>query len=973
MDERAHPQVFTIPPYRSFSDALVCGLLARCGADRMALARGTILVPNARSGRSITDAFVRRSEGGLLLPRIVAIGDAGELPGLGIDDAGADVPAAVDPFVRRMILARLIQQERAVAGQRVGASEALRLATELAATLDELIAEDVVPGRLRSLDVGPELAVHWQKSLDLFASVLDRWPAELAAMNRIDLPERRNRLLRHYARWLRGEPTGFVVAAGVTSAAPAIAEVLRTVSRISGGMVVLPGLDIASPDAEWDAIAGGDGMRAIETHPQHHLRLLLDRMGVARAEVRRWRWGDGRPRKSVRARAISNAFAPAAFTSKWIGLDPKKRKLDRLTVAVFATPAAEAQGIAIALREALETPERTAALVTPDRGLASRVVAELKRWSIDADDSGGRPLAATPVGVLIQAVAQLGVEQFAPVPLLAVLKHPLVERGEPRLAWLEGVRALDIALRGPRPAPGLAGMAAWLGGGTERERPGRARASDWWTPTAARFADFERAFAEPRPTLADLIGAVRTLVADLGGEAVWAGPEGRAAAALFAAVEQSAPQGPGDFVPADLLPILRMMLGEVAIRPAFGTHNRIAILGPIEARLQQPDLLIMGGLNEGIWPGTASVDPWLSPRVRRELGLADPERRVGLAAHDLATGLGAQEVLLTRSARDGRSATVASRFLLRLDAMTGGLDRDTRLPALAEAVDANPGPARPVTRPAPAPPAAERPRRVSVTEVDRLAADPYAFYARAMLRLSSLDRVDAEPGPAWRGSAVHVVLDEWMREDKLDPDGLRVRAEALLAHPGTHPLTRMLWQPRLMAAIEWIAATIVENLAAYREPLVSERKGAITLAGIELSGVADRIDRRDDGSLVVVDYKSGKPPTAKMAEAGFAMQLGLLGAIAQRGGFGDVAGNVSGFEYWSLAKSKGAFGHVVMPTGKQPKVAAEDFVAHVEDRFAQAAARWLTGDEPFLAKLHPEYAPFADYDQLMRQEEWYGR
>ncbi len=973
MDERAHPQVFTIPPYRSFSDALVRGLLANFGSDRMALARGTILVPNARSGRSLTDAFVRRAEGGLLLPRIVAIGDAGEMPGLGIDDAAADVPAAVDPFVRRMILAQMIQQERAVAGQRVGASEALRLATELAVTLDELIAEDIAPAQLRSLDVGPELAVHWQKSLDLFASVLDRWPAELAAMNRIDLPERRNRLLRHYARCLRERTTGFVVAAGVTSAAPAIADVLRTVARIPGGMVVLPGLDIASPDAEWEAIAGGDGVRAIETHPQHHLRLLLDRMGIARAEVRRWRWGDGRPRKAVRARAISNAFAPAAFTSKWIALDPRLRKLDRVRAAIFATPAAEAQGIAIALREALETPERTAALVTPDRSLALRVVAELKRWNIDADDSGGRPLSATPVGVLVQAAAQLGVEQFAPVALLAVLKHPLVERGDARLAWLEGVRSLDIALRGPRPAPGLDGLAAWLGGGTERERPARARAAEWWVPTAARFADFERAFSTPRPTLAELIGAVRALLATLGGEELWAGPDGRAAAALFEAIEQSAPQGPTDFVPADLLPILRMMIGEVAIRPAFGTHNRIAILGPIEARLLQPDLLILGGLNEGVWPGAAGADPWLSPRVRRELGLADPERRVGLAAHDLATGLGAQEVLLTRAARDGRSATVASRFLLRLDAMTGGVTRDLRLPALTEAIDANQGAAQPVSRPAPAPPAAERPRRVSVTEVDRLAADPYAFYARAMLRLTALDRVDAEPGPAWRGSAVHEVLDAWMREDKLDPEGLRVRAGALLAHPGTHPLTRTLWQPRLMAAIDWISAEIVENRAAHREPLVSERKGAIVLAGIELRGIADRIDRSDDATLVVVDYKSGKPPTAKMAEAGFAMQLGLLGSIAQRGGFGDVAGTVSGFEYWSLAKSKGAFGHVVVPTGKQPKVAAEDFVAHVEAKFAQAAARWLTGDEPFVAKLHPEFAPYSDYDQLMRQEEWYGR
>ncbi len=983
MPEAGGPKVFSIPVYRSFADALVTGVLSSQGKDRLALARGMILVPNNRAIRAVTDGFVRQAETGLLLPRIVAIGDAGEAPGVALDDINTDIPPAVDSLTRRMILARLVQQERSLIGQRIGAAEAIRLATELASTLDELIAEDLSPGDLRDLQVGPELAGHWQKSLDLFATVIERWPEELARLGRIDLPERRNRLLRGLAnRWRETSPSHFVIAAGVTSSAKSIADLLAVVARLPDGSVVLPGLDLASPDAEWDAIAGDESHAPIETHPQHHLRLLLDRLRVSRAEVVRWRWGDGKPRKAVRGRAVSNAFAPARFTSKWIQLKPEQRSLKGVRLATFSAPADEAQGIAIALREALETPGRTAALVTPDRALAGRVGAHLRRWGIEADDSAGQPLAAMPVGVLIQAIAALGVERFAPTSLLAVLKHPLVRSGEGRLAWLDGVRDLDLALRGPRPAPGLAGLAAWLRSGNERERRVRERATPWWTHGAPFFAQFEGAFAAPRASLGDLLRAIRQLLDALGGETVWAGPAGRCAAELFAQLEAHHDLGPADFGAEDLLPLLRQLLGEQAIRPPQGGHPRISIYGLIEARLQQADLLVLGGLNEGSWPAATGTDPWLSPRVRRELGLAHPERRVGLAAHDLAVALGAGEVLLTRAARDARSATIASRFLLRLEAMTGGLHMDERLPVLASAIDSNPGAPRPVHRPAPSPPLAERPRRISVTDVDRLKADPYAFYARAMLRLSALDAVDADPGPAWRGSAVHAVLDAWMREDKLHPDKLLPRIHALLNEPGVHPIVRTLWGPRLVEPCQWVADRIAKQQREdHRVPILSEVQGNANIVGIELNGRADRIDRLDDGTLAIVDYKTGSAPSAKAVKAGYSMQLGLLAAIAERGGFEldspplavASGGRVTEFEYWSLAKNGDGFGKMSSPVGKAGQIPKSEFVAHAVDVFATAAGRWLTGSDPFTAKLHPEYAPYEEYDQLMRRDEWYGR
>lgn len=976
MPDGRGPKVFSIPVYRSFADALVNGLLAQHGRDRMALARGMILVPNNRAIRAVTDAFVRRAEAGLLLPRIVAIGDLGDAPGVALDPIDSDVPPAVDPLTRRMILARLVQQQRAVAGQRVGAAEAVRLATELGSTLDELIAEDRSPADLRDLNVGAELATHWQKSIELFTDVIEQWPGELAKLGRIDLPERRNRLLRALARrWRDDPPDHFVVAAGVTNAARAIADLLHAVARMPLGAVILPGLDLASPDEEWAAIAGDEAHGAIETHPQHHLRQLLDRIGVTRDEVVRWRWGDGKPRKAVRGRAVSNAFAPARFTSKWIDLPPQQRSLKSVRLATFAAPADEAQGIAIALREMLEMPERTAALVTSDRGLAGRVAAHLRRWEIEADDSAGQPLAAMPIGVLVQAIAAMGVERFAPTALLAVLKHPLVRRGDARLGWLDGTRRLDRALRGPRPAPGLDGLAAWLRAGTERERADRDRAAAWWSEAASLFEMFEAAFAVPRATFGDLLAAIRALVETLCGVEAWAGPAGRAAADLFADLESRHALGPADFTQDDLGPLLRQLLGDIAIRPPQGGHPRIAIYGLIEARLQQADLLILGGLNEGSWPQAAGADPWLSPRVRRELGLADPERRVGLAAHDLASALGAGDVLLTRSVRDARSATIASRFLLRLEAMTGGLDKDEFLPALAAAIDASVGPPQPAHRPQPSPPATDRPRRISVTDVDRLKADPYAFYAKAMLHLSPLDPVDADPGPAWRGSAVHAVLDAWQKEDALHPDKLLPRIERLLGEASVHPLVRTLWQPRLVEACRWIADTIVQSrMENRREPVASELRGKVSIAGVDLHGIVDRIDRLDGGRLAIVDYKTGVAPSGKAVAAGYSMQLGLLAAIAERDGFPGIAGKAGAFEYWSLASDgKGGFGKVTSPVGRSGQIPVEDFVGAAERIFAEAAGKWLTGNAPFTAKLVPDFAPYEDYDQLMRRDEWYGR
>ncbi|MBC9032039.1 double-strand break repair protein AddB [Sphingomonas sp. JC676] len=975
MPERLH--LYTIPPHRAFADALAIGLIRRFGSDPMRLARGTVLLPNNRAKRAIQDAFVRASAGGLLLPRLVAVGDPelDEAVFDAVDDA-EPVPPAVEPLQRRMILARLIQ----ASGSPVDAAEAVRLAGELAATLDQLLIEEVHPRRLRELELGPELSAHWERSLALFETVLTRWPEELAKLGRIDLAERRRRLLDKVAkRWRQTPPLGFVCAAGITTSAPAFARLLRVVAGMPLGMVVLPGLATGISDAEWDSLGPfppdpvtGRRRRSVETHPQYHLKLLLERMGVHRSEFDSWRAASELDAPPARSRAIASAMQPPELTHGWTDLPRAERRLDGVRALEVATPAEEAQAIALALRETLETPGRTAALVTPDRALARRVAAHCARWGLAIDDSAGQPLSVLPPGTLLLALADAASQAFAPMALLTLLKHPLV-MPETRLEWLEGARSLDRALRGPRPAPGLTGIDRHLAEQDGRDGHLRRVAQGWWPEARALLAPLEVLFGIGPQPLRALIATLREAAQALGGDSLWSRADGRAVADLLDDLEREVAHGPALAEPDALGLMLRTLMDETAVRPPQGGHPRLAILGVIEARLQTADLMILGGLNEGVWPGLPAPDPWLAPRIRAELGMPGLERRIGLAAHDLASGLGAPEVLLTRSRRDASAPTIASRFWLRLEALSGGLERAGDLAVWLKGID-DPGAHEPAERPAPMPAVAARPKAISVTEVDRLKADPYAFYARRMLRLMPLDPVDADPSAAWRGTAVHAVLENWFEIDDCAPEKLSARAEAMLADERTHPMMRALWQPRLREAIDWIATQIAADPA--RKVLAVEKRGAIVFDGVALSGTFDRIDRLADGNLAIVDYKTGKPPSLAAVREGFSLQLGLLGLIAERGGFDGIAGRATGFEYWSLSRNKfGGFGYVESPCDPKRRdyLPANEFVDRAVAQFEGAARMWLTGDEPFTAKLHPDYAPYTEYDQLMRRDEWYGR
>lgn len=981
------PTLYTVPPHVSFVDALAAGLLAGRPVpldrgDPLALSRVTVLLPTRRACRALQQAFVRAApKQALLLPRIRPLGDVDEdEPGIGDEDDEA-LPDAIAPLERRLQLARLIQKlgETAAGAALAGAGaadQASRLARALASLLDEIQIARLDPQALATL--APEdYAAHWQQVLDFLSIVTESWPRHLAEQRLMDPWERRDALLKKLAeRWEAAAAPGPVIGAGSTGSVPATRDLLATVARLPRGAVVLPGLDTRADDETWAAIG--------PTHPQYALKVLLDHIGVARADVTPWPVAEAGGGRHARMRLVADAMRPAETITAWRALPPQGPDALRDFHCIdCASPQEEAGFIAIVMRRALESPGRTAALVTADRALARRVAAELRRWGIEADDSAGIPLGETRAGAWLRLTARLVAEDAAPVPLLAALKHPLAAGGMAPAAFRRSVRAMERAvLRGPRPAPGFAGLRAAL-------KEDHAAIARWLDRLADAAEPFVAAMARPEAPLAELVRAhfafAERLAASDEEEGVarlWSGEDGEQAARFVSDLLEAAPALAPVAPPAHYPALLDVLMEDRVVRPAWGRHPRLQIWGPLEARLQHADCMILGGLNEGVWPPGAAGDPWMSRPMRAEFGLPPPELRIGLSAHDFVQCCGAEEVYLTRARRIEGTPTIPSRWLQRLDALLageadGGAQFRAAEPALLawwEALDRPAAPAGPRPAPAPAPPVAARPRRLSVTRVETWIADPYSVYARDILRLKPLDPVDADPSAAERGELIHRILEAFVRAF---PAALPADAEAQLltlgeehfAAAGTPPGVRAFWWPRFARIARWFVETERERRPAAL-PCATEVEGALEFdapAGrFRLTGKADRIDATRAGTLEIIDYKTGGVPPRKHVGDGRRPQLSLEAAIAAAGGFAGVdPAEVAALAYWRLSGAESAgeiveIGDDAAQLGRAALAGLQALVAHFDD----PATPYHPVPRPALAP------PWNDYAHLARHKEW---
>ena len=1039
-------RVFSVPvsaPFlRSVIAALVDGRLVE-GFEARAhpenLARATLYLPTRRARRMAREIFLDELKtDAVLLPRIVALGDIDE-DELAFAQAASEselialeVPPAMEGLQRRLLLAQLIaawakqirpgdpSQAPLVVG---GPASTLALADDLARLMDDMVTRGVEWHALEGL-VPDVLDEYWQLTLRFLNIAKDAWPAILDAYKRIEPAARRDLLIEAEAARLGEHHDGPVIAAGSTGSMPATAKFLQAVADLPQGVVVLPGLDTDLDDDAWQSIGGVSDARGKFTtppasnHPQFAMHALLRRFGIKRGDVEAL----GTPAPNGREVLVSETMRPSNATAQWHERLARPEIAGRisagmanLAVIEAANPEMEALAIAVAMREARHL-NKSAALVTPDRALARRVIAALARWNLAFDDSGGDALMDTSAGIFARLAAEAVAKQLEPPILLALLKHPLLRLGGAQGAFKDAVGTLEMALlRGTRPQAGSTGLARDFDRFREelvKLRAGNPSALHVSEPRAglkdqeldqaqALIAAFHSALApleslvSSKPyDLAELAERHRNVLIELSRDQHGVAEifEDQQGSALGSAFDDLLGQGsPGGLmVELDDYPeIFQKTFGDRIVRRPESASAQLHIYGQLEARLTQSDRVILGGLVEGVWPPAPRIDPWLSRPMRHELGLDLPERRIGLSAHDFAQLLGADDVILSHASKAGGAPTVASRFLHRLEAVAGEVRWEAAKKAgeqyvrFAQALDA-PDDVKPVKQPTPTPPRAARPQRLSVTAIEDWLRDPYTIYARHILKLVPLDPVDMPLSAADRGSAIHEALGEFTRDFARElpaypiPVLLEIGAK-YFAPLMERPEARALWWPRFQRIARWfsewetarrgdIAAIEAEIPGRISIPLDNGRN-------FTLSARADRIERRADGSFVILDYKTGTPPTGKQVRMGLSPQLTLEAAILREGGFEgiDAGSSIGQLAYVRLSGNNPPGEHRALELKiKNETPQSPDEAANYARAQLEVLIRTFENEaEPYRSLNLPMWTNrYGSYDDLARIKEW---
>ena len=975
------PRWFTIPAHRPFTLDLARGLseaLAPLGPE--GLAEAVVLTPTRRGARALAEAFLTVSGGkAVLLPQVRALGDLDEgEPPFEPGDLALDLPPAISSYRRRFELARLVAQNGRLFDRPIDAAAALELADALAGFLDSLQIEEADGAGIDAL-APAEMAKHWQRSADFLRIALDAWPKRLAELGLIDVSERRVRLLRALERqWTENPPKTPLIAAGSTGTAPATADLLAAVAGAPLGAVVLPGLDLELAEKAWAAVD--------EQHPQGAMKRLLQRHGLTRGEVGLWSGDEsqvGDTRGRWRRRLINEALRPADETADWRdqiaklrreaeGEDPIALGLQGLSLIATPTEEDSAAAVALLLREALETPGKTAALVTPDRDLARRVSARLARWGVEADSSAGAPLSHSPSGGLLGLLARAALDPCDPVRLLAILKHPLARLG---LAEdkAEALLALERhGLRGPRPS-GWADLAVRL------QKAGDTGAADLLRRLEAALAGLpDPDSVAPAAIRARALTQTAEAIA-LGEDghtgALWSGAGGEAAAQLLSALMTESEGLP----PTDGLGFAQLIEGLMAgatVRTGGATHPRLRILGAIEARLVRADRLILAGLEEGVWPQGAPIDPFLSRPMRKAMGLPPPERRIGLSAHDFAQAACAPEVFLLHAERREGAPAVESRWLWRLKILARGagvaLPGRPEVLRWAHALD-EPGAYAPVARAAFAPPLAARPLKLPVTQAEALTRDPYAVYARYVLGLYLLPRPDEPMEQRARGTAIHAAFETYAEEWPAPPQRFAALYMTELARAGA-PASALAREAALATeTATWVAEMEVRRREDGARVFVEQSGQArfnTPRGPFTVTAKADRIEVAPDGRAHVLDFKTGMAPSKKQVRTGFSPQLTLTSAIVARGGFEAIGQRPPGDLVYVRVTGRDPAGEEILP------LAGEDDAVHLPEQTWEGLERLVLRYEdeahPYRSRTAPQFVKTyaSDYDHLARVGEW---
>ncbi len=1042
------PRVFTISIGDPFLDTLARSITNGDilpdwpdPKNPLSLSDATIFLPTRRAARVLSDIF---ASGGVLrtqlLPKILPLGGNDGVEDRLLIERGMELIAdtsyllpEINAVQRRLTLtkmvliwARRIETTLSEGGDHPLLSEKLgegilsdpggfvvaksaRDGLQLADALGHLIDTLVIHGktwedlhRLLPLDLADE---YWRISKDFLEIAAKNWPEYCSANGVMDAAERRHTIIMSEAERLnRDRPEMPIIIAGSTGSMPATCAFISSVSRLPNGAVVLPGLDKSIDPGLWQLLIGKRGEIKYPSHPQAQLARLIQAIGVQRNDIIEL----GESDSSMRARQVflSEAMLPPDVTDLWhsrslrISDESLSYALDNIAVVEAEQEREEALAIAIALRGALEMPGKTAALITPDRTLAERVGGELRRWNITVDDSGGVPLSRSDAGVLSRLVIGAAADNFSPVTTLALLNSPGTALGLNREVFEKGKTAIDVGLlRAPIRHNGLASIREALARSSWDEQKRRAPLpeksfnSEDWAAANAVITQLELIFgtfnSDRDSNLVDLLAVLETAVRQVAAKPdsieAFDDLEGAEAATdLFNVTRQSSSlEILGSL--KELPSFFEQLMAGINVSRSGKFHSRIKLWGLLEARLMPVDLVILGGLDETVWPPETQTDPFLNRPWREELDLPAPEQRIGQTAHDLVELMGAREVIMTRAIKRSGSPTVASRFLQRMRAVAGEasfepvLNRGKAILELGRKLD-EVKPAPLLHQPRPQPARDLLPNKLSVTEIETLRRDPYSIYAKHVLRLDPLDQLGVEIGARELGLVFHAAVAQfaqsWPLEQPKHPiEKLLAIGRDVFMPISEEPLFNAFWWPRFCQSAEWFIAWDMKRRERLAAPISVEKHGALTFelprgGMFTLTGQADRIEMHSGEGFSVIDFKTGGVPTARQVKTGFSPQLTLEAAMLKRDAFKGLIGRSNeALAYVKLGGKAGGSERLIFASQKSTE--SDELVEQHFAEFLELIDDFWNGARPFSSRPYPEFLKdHAKYDHLARVREW---
>lgn len=946
---------------------LVEGLIARHKKPHE-LAQVTLLVNSDRMAKAVRQSFIQNGPG--LFPKISTVAQVHHLFLKGrFERAHSDIERIFTLFP---LVQKFVQEPAGI----FAGSSSFVMAQSLDALIREFHAEGIELGSIHDINPTQESA-YWQNTTG-FLSIVESYWRENGSIQTAEHIQH-EQVQKIIENWRKHPPQEPIYIAGSTGSRALTRRLMQAVAAMPQGGVILPAYDPHLPQETWDYLSTAPNT---QDHPQFRFAALLDLLGLSAADIKPW-CHDAHP-NGLRARALSVALRPAPVTHIWRhegrSIGALEEAFSSVSLVQAENPEEEAQAIALASYDAL-SQGKSVAIVTPDRILSRRIAAYLAHWNITPDDSAGVPLHHSTPGRLVRHIARLISMGQSDTHLFEILKHPLVHAGSDRNNHLRLTRDLELDLRRAPTGPITPMLLQnWADAGAEERKPWVAWIIQvFLTDPTLRSASLET-FVSRHLALLEEANKGSDPAAPF---TLWKHEEGQNIAQIFETLQEGNFAGPM-MEPSEYVNMVDVLLSRETQRSGQTQSHDIVIWGTQEARSVQTDVVILAGLNDGIWPALPEPDPWLNRAIRAQLGLFVPERQLGLSAHDFEHLANAPHVILTRATLDSDQQTVPSRWVNRLCNFLGGLndalgdefsvtlDGPATLAAMKsrgsvwrqaarDYFNAKPLSDAPARRPSPSPPIAARPKRLSITEIERLIRNPYEIYAKHVLGIRPLEAFDQSEFYLLRGTMLHALMEKCTQERITDPHRIMQLADRLLPLYLHHPKERLATRLGLESTIEHLSA-FLQNSFASAEKSATEVKSILPLTApeFELTGQIDRIDTLIGGGARIFDYKSSTLPSAPQ-QIKYNQQLLLSALMVEQGRLKDHENlNVEGAEFVSILK----VAQQTAPLDQQPVEATRASLERLMGRYFEQETGY-TARRAMFKRDDP-----SPYDHLSRYGEW---